>query len=59
MTKKSMRKLIAAFMFLFATLSEPPQLDPQEDSERFNCHFHGNKICGPGAVWHGFVNLKI
>jgi len=58
MNKKQLRALISAFMFLLATMqSGAPQ--PMEDSKYFNCHFHGNKVCGPGAPWHGFVNLHI
>lgn len=27
-----------------------------DDSVFFNCHLHGNEICGSVAVWHGWVN---
>lgn len=33
--------------------------DVQEDDQTFNCHMMGvNPGCGPGAPWHGFVNLN-
>lgn len=41
--------------FLFALLLSLPT--PLEDQPLFNCHVHGNAVCGPDAPAHGFVNL--
>jgi hypothetical protein len=45
-------------LVLFITLGTASDLGLiVEDSLLFNCHFMGNWACGPGASWHGFVNL--
>jgi len=30
----------------------------QEDDPWFNCHFNGNRVCGQGVPWHGFVHVN-
>lgn len=32
--------------------------DVREDEPLWNCHVHGNQVCGPEAPWHGFVNIE-
>ena len=45
---------LATVVFLVAAYAS---LSPVEDSPLFNCHLHGNHICGPSVPWHGFPPL--
>jgi uncharacterized protein YxeA len=50
-----MRTVLAIILAVLLTLGVALLTPTNEDSPAFNCHLHGNLVCGTSAPWHGFT----